>query len=411
MSRHFLPSLAVTLAVLFAATAICEAQNYGVAKDLARKAIRAAEGKRAAEPKPQKPKRPSTKPPPTDEQTPPESEDPVRANIREGVAEMPLIDAHAHYGGEHPKTLAWMTQQNVKVLNICNGGRSKRWRKQAKLYRRCAEQHPDRYAWVTSFTLRNFKSPKYAEKVIEGLKRDFANGAVGCKVWKSIGMSIKKTDGTYLQIDDPIFEPIFRWLEQNGYTLVTHLADPMAAWEPLDDNNMYRDLYEKHPRWHMYARKDVPHHSVIMAARDRLLDRHPKLRVVGAHLGSLEHDLGALAKLLDKHPNFAVDTSGLMQITHLARQDRRKVRGFFIKYADRIMYGSDRHARGQLKMNEEKLTESLGELNRAFCVGWDYYATDEIFMLKGHQYRGLALPPDVLKKLFYTNAKKWHPGL
>lgn len=64
MSRHFLPSLAVTLAVLFAATSVCEAQNYGVAKDLARKAIRAAEGKRPAEPKPQKPKRPSTKPPP-----------------------------------------------------------------------------------------------------------------------------------------------------------------------------------------------------------------------------------------------------------------------------------------------------------------------------------------------------------
>ncbi|MCK4277356.1 MAG: amidohydrolase family protein, partial [Phycisphaerae bacterium] len=329
MPRYFLPSLAVTLAVLFAAPAVCEAQNYGVAKDLARKAVRAAEGKRPAEPEPQKPKRPSTKPtkaPPTDEQTPPEIEAPLRADIREGVAEMPLIDAHAHYGGEHPKTLAWMAQQNVKVLNICVGGRSERWRKQAELYRRCAEQHPDRYAWVTSFTLPDFKDPKYAEKVIEDLKRDFTDGAVGCKVWKSVGMFIKKPDGAHLQIDDPIFEPIFSWLEAEGHTLVVHVADPIGRWRPLDEKDPYYDLYKKTPRGQMYGREGVPSHGEILASRDRVIERHPKLRVVGCHLGSMEHDLGELAKRFDKYPNFAVDTSGLRRITALAAHDREKVR-------------------------------------------------------------------------------------
>ena len=37
-------------------------------------------------------------------------------------------------------------------------------------------------------------------------------------------------------------------------------------------------------------------------------------------------------------------------------------------------------------------------------IGWDYYATDTVRQVKGVVCHGLALPPDVVKKLFYPSA-------
>ena len=318
---------------------------------------------------------------------------------------MTYIDAHMHYAGERPEVIKWLAQEDCKLLNI--GGADHH----GEAYRRLAKQHPDRYAWCTSFQLEGFEGPDYADKVIEGLKKDFADGAIACKVFKRLGMKLQDAQGKYAQIDDPIFDPIFSWLEAEGHTLLVHVADPIGRWKPLDEKDPYFEYFEKTPEGQMCNREGVPHHSDILAARDRVIERHPKLRVVGAHLGSLEHDLDALAKLLDKYPNFAVDTSGVRRIVSLFLTGRDKVWEFFIKYQDRIMYGSDRSVRDQLEMSEEKFQESFGELKEAFQSGWDYYTTDKTFTLKGYEVRGLGLPQDVLKKLFYTNAKKWYPGI
>ena len=212
-------------------------------------------------------------------------------------------------------------------------------------------------------------------------------------------------------MDDPLFYPIYTWLAANTHTLVAHIAEPIACWHPLDENNPYRSYYSSHPQWHMYGRTDRPHHSDIIAARDRVIERYPSLRVVGAHLGSLEYDVDELAKRFEKYANFAVDTSGQARIGDLGRQDREKVRDFFIKYQDRIMFGSDRSTGGQLEMTDRELKNSLAVLQDALQLGWDYYATDKQMVVKNQPCQGLALPEKVLKKLFGENAKRWYPGI
>jgi len=323
--------------------------------------------------------------------------------------DMPLIDAHAHYGGEHPIVLAWMASNKLKIANIGDRRRG---------YDRLCGEHPDRYGWITALLMpkyddADFDESKYAAEAIAQLKRDLADGAVGVKVFKSVGMYIKKPDGSYLQIDDPIFEPVFTWMEQHNVTLIAHIADPMGFWRPIGPDNPYSKQCIEHPRWHMYKRKDVPSHAQLMAARDRVLARHPKLRFVGAHFGCLEYDVDEIAKRFEAYPNFAVDTSGWSRIIDLSLQDRDKVRAFFIKYQDRIMFGTDRSVRrkSQLEMNDRELAESLYEITNAWKAGWDYYATDKVVVIKGYKCHGLALPAEVLEKIFYTNAKKWYPGL
>ena len=61
--------------------------------------------------------------------------------------------------------------------------------------------------------------------------------------------------------------------------------------------------------WLMYGKNGAPAKQAILAARDRILSRHPKLRVIGCHLGSSEQDLSQVAKRLDAFPNYAVDVA------------------------------------------------------------------------------------------------------
>ena len=52
--------------------------------------------------------------------------------------------------------------------------------------------------------------------------------------------------------DSPVLTPIFAAVEKSGRTLISHLADPDVAWQPLEGNESA--YYKTHPEWHMYGR-------------------------------------------------------------------------------------------------------------------------------------------------------------
>ena len=89
---------------------------------------------------------------------------------------------------------------------------------------------------------------------------------------------------------------------------------------------------------------------------------HPGLRFVGAHLGSLEYDVDRIAAFLDRFPNANVDLAARMsQVQYQSVRDREKVRNFFIKYQDRLLYGTDltlRSWRGRRPNSSAKRTRS-----------------------------------------------------
>ena len=103
--------------------------------------------------------------------------------------------------------------------------------------------------------------------------------------------------------------------------------------------NNDKNYYKEHPQYHMYLHPDYLSYDDQIVSRDHMLSRHPNLRVVGAHPGSLEWSVDELAKRLDLYPNFAVDMAA--HICHFQVQDRQKVRDFIMKYQDRLLYGTD----------------------------------------------------------------------
>lgn len=322
-----------------------------------------------------------------------------------------MIDAHIHYGDDAPALLTLLEQLDLKLLNICVAEDAHgQWRSQAATYARLAQTYPQRFAWCTSFDLPRFDDPAYVEQVIAGLDRDFAAGALACKVWKNIGMEVKRPTGEFVMPDDPLFDPIYAHIAARGKTLLTHIAEPLACWQPLNEQNPHYNYYSRHPEWHMYGRSDWPSHEQLMAARDQVLAKHPRLRMVGAHLASLEYDVAVLADRLDRYPNLAVDISA--RLVDLAIQDSAKVRDFCLRYQDRILFGTD------VVMQTAPSTVPIAEqaalityLRNTYDLHFAYLAGDQPLQVRGRATIGLHLPPAVLDKIYVTNARVWYPGI
>jgi predicted TIM-barrel fold metal-dependent hydrolase len=173
---------------------------------------------------------------------------------------------------------------------------------------------------------------------------------------------------------------------------------------PLDPSNPDYDYYKSNPTWHVHGRPGVPTKEAILAARDRVLEKHPKLRYVGCHLGSMEEDVDAIAGRLDRHPSFVVDTAA--RVVHLTLQPRERVRAFLIRYADRVLYGTD-----FVLVPGQDAAEAVKRLEAEYSRDWAYFSSSDTVDFGGRKVEGLALPASVLRKLFRENAVRWVPGI
>src|SRR5687768_5528783 len=133
-----------------------------------------------------------------------------------------IIDAHMHYADDHPDLLALLAEYDLKFLNICVVALPQiEWHDAADLYDAMSDAYPNRYAWATTFANPDFIDPNWHDDVLTQIDADFARGAIACKVWKNIGMELRKPDGTFAMPDDPIFDPIYEHLAARKKPLIT----------------------------------------------------------------------------------------------------------------------------------------------------------------------------------------------
>lgn len=322
-----------------------------------------------------------------------------------------MFDAHIHWGDNSPEVLALLDVFNLKLLNICVAQDDHgEWRSQAEIYAHLTKSDPAHFQWCTSFDLPRFDDATYIDTVITDLHTDFANRAVACKIWKNIGMEVYKPNGSILMVDDPLFDPIYEEMAANSWPLLTHIAEPLECWLPLKEGSPHYGYYSRNPQWHMYNKPAFPSHAALMVARDNVLAKHPRLRMIGAHLGSLEYDVDEVAARLNRYPNFAVDISA--RLADLASQDSDKVRAFFINYQDRILFGTDVVLRQPLsQLSEEDRSNRLAMLRQTYEMHIAYLEQRGEVQVRSYTTQGLALPSPVLAKLYQANAQQWYPML
>lgn len=269
-------------------------------------------------------------------------------------------------------------------------------------------EYPRVVDYTATFCLDGWDDSLWVENTIAWLDSCIADGAVAVKVWKNIGMEFRDKDSVLIMIDHPKFDAVFKHLAEKGIPLVGHLGEPKNCWLPITEMTTKNDsgYFSRNPGYHMFLHPDFPSYEAQMAARDRMLDKNQELVFIGCHLASIEWNVDTLAAWLDKYPNAAVDLAARMgQIFYQTRDDREKVRNFFIKYQDRIMYGTDIIDSGQEK---EQFQKRMHEI----CLrDWEFLVTDHKMTsanLIDGGFNGLQLPKNVVDKIYRLNATHFY---
>jgi predicted TIM-barrel fold metal-dependent hydrolase len=325
----------------------------------------------------------------------------------QAFAAMQPVDTHVHAFKSDPAFADLMARLRLRVLDICVADKQGIYGALAAQLARATAfvgASPGHAKLCVTFNPFTFQHKDFAQHTVKQLHQEFSDGAVAVKIWKNIGMELKTPDGRYVMPDDPAFAPIYREIAAENKTLVAHVAEPSSCWEPPNPDSPDYDYYKENPEWYMYLHPDHPRKEVILAARDRLLAENPKLRVVGAHLGSMETDVDEIAKRFDRYPNFAVDTAARMEYLMLA--PREKVRNFLIQYQDRVVYGTDLEF-----LANETTPDALKDWQDTYARDWKFLATDQTLQLRGREIQGLKLPEPVLRRIYHDNAVHWISGI
>ena len=318
------------------------------------------------------------------------------------------VDTHIHLNSEDPILIDLAKEDNFIFLTVnVNSGNETPIDEQERIARILTTSYPEQVKYLSTFGMNGWPATTWRDSTIARLKDSFAHGARGVKVWKNIGIAEQDSTGKFIMIDDPAFDPVIQLIIDQDKTLLGHLGEPKNCWLPLDQMtvNNDRNYFKSHPEYHMYLHPEYPTHEEIMAARDRLLEKNPALRFVGAHLGSLEWDLDELAKRLDKFPNMAVDMAArIPHLQYLTQKDRDKVRDFFDRYQDRIIYATDMGI-GPGSDRENAKTS----LHEVWLADWKYFTTDEPLSSPhvNGEFKGLKLNKKIIDKVYRENAMRW----
>jgi predicted TIM-barrel fold metal-dependent hydrolase len=323
------------------------------------------------------------------------------------------FDAHVHVDTDQPAFIEQAKEDNFRLLTINwdDANDPPPMEVQQKFAIQQLKAFPGRIAYATTFSIRNFNNDDWQEQTIAWLKNSFSQGAIAVKIYKVIGMSLRDKNSKLVMIDDPRFDPIINFIVENNIPVVGHLGEPRNCWLPVEKMTIKGDknYFSQHPEYHMYLHPGFPSYEEQIAARDRMLEKHPDLKFVGAHLASLEWSVDELAKRLDKFPNMAVDMAA--RISHLqyqAKTNWQKVHDFCIKYQDRLLYATDI----LVNSTESPLTIKK-QVHDTWLNDWRFFTTDEKMQASEVEgdFKGLKLSRTVIDKIYHKNAEKWFPGV
>jgi len=322
-----------------------------------------------------------------------------------GYQEVAKTDVHCHINTKRTVFMESALKDNFSIVTVnVDAGTSlddqlKYAQVQKKLF-------PAKLFFLTTFSLAGWDEPGWTEKTIARIESSVKQGASGVKVWKNIGMVEKDRNGKFIMIDDPGFDGVFDYLEKNRIPVCGHLGEPLNCWLPVEEMTVNNDksYFREHPQYHMYLHPEYPSYEDQIRARDNMLRKHPDLIFMGAHLGSLEWSIDELAKRFDEFPNMTVDLAArTCHIQYQSQNNWQKVRNFFIKYQDRILYGTDSGDDGDSE--PETLKNNLHE---GWMRDWKYFTTNEVMTSPdvNGDFRGLMLPKEVIDKIYHRNAEK-----
>ena len=239
----------------------------------------------------------------------------------------------------------------------------------------------------------------FVRRVVHHLEVAAASGASGLKIFKQFGLGIQQPDGSLVRIDDPRWDPIWAACGRLKLPVLIHTADPAAFFLPIDETNERSEELSRHPDWSFHGER-FPSREALLAARNRVIARHPKTIFIGAHVANNPEDLETVSEWLERYPNLYVEIAS--RIGELGRQPYTAGK-FFRRHSDRILFGTD----GPWPETRLRLYWRFLESRDEYFP----YSEKEIPPQGFWRIYGLGLPADVLRRVYQQNAARIIPGV
>ena len=326
-------------------------------------------------------------------------------------ARFPCVNVHTHPGrlsdSEIDEMVRVMDVSNIAVSVSLDGSAGTAF---AAHHRKLTSRHPGRFVVFVRMDYIGNGDPQAADTwniheqtfgndMADRLTEAVRQGASGLKLLKDLGLYLRDPDGHLYQPDDPRFDPIWKRAAELNVPVLWHCADPIAFFRPTSEKNeRWEELY-RHPEWSFHG-KDFPDHQHLIDARNRVIARHPDTTFICAHMADVPEDLAKLGSYLDRFPNMNVEIAA--RVAELGRQPYT-ARRFFLKYAGRILFGTD---------GVPPMSELIPHWR--FLETWDEYFPyeDNPFPPQGlWNIYGIGLPDDVLRKVYFENAVRLIPSV
>ena len=312
-------------------------------------------------------------------------------------AKFAVVDVHTHTNDARgigdrvdPKEMVErMDRLNVKTVVVLTGG----WGDDLqKIVDTMVKPYPGRFTVMTQIDWSKIDDPNFSQLMVKQVDDSVRRGARGLKILKELGLGVRDASGKLIPVDDPRLDPVWEECGRLGIPVFIHVADPEAFFHPIDANNeRYEELIE-HPDWSFYG-PQFPSIQELMAQRDRMFAKHPHTTFAALHFGSWPENLDFVEQTLEKFPNVMIETGA--REGELGRQPRR-VRRLFLKYPDRIMFGTDEGASEEMYHNYFRWLETEDEY-----FPYAQYPGQGRWMIYG-----LGLPDDVQEKVYHKNAER-----
>jgi predicted TIM-barrel fold metal-dependent hydrolase len=336
-------------------------------------------------------------------------------------SKFPNIDFHTHisgstksekgvelspdreYLGTAQELLAVMDRKNIRAMVNLTGGYEHGLVEAVAKYDRA---FPGRFYTFTEPSYSRFKEPNYPALQAQGIERAHREGARGLKILKTLGLYLREniTSGSLVKIDDARFDPMWDACGQLNIPVAIHISDPIAFFTPTDRFNERYEELNNHPDWSFYG-GDFPSNAELIAARNRMIARHPNTQFVTLHVGNFSEDLQDVGENLDRFPNMSVDIAA--RVGELGRQPVTS-RKFFDKYQDRSLFATDATPHGD-EYPQQVFNDQLYEIYYRFLETNDEYfdyAPAKIPPQGRWRIYGIDLSDSILRKVYFENAAR-----
>ena len=319
----------------------------------------------------------------------------------------PFIDVHSHHWNMAVQDLSGLVEEmddlNMKfMINLSGSGYATFLGKQSlmdlnlsKSLKNVKENFPSRFGVFVNLDLKKIDDKDFASSSVKILENAVKDGAIGLKIYKDLGLTLKDSKGIRVKVDDKRLSPIWNACAELNIPVLIHSGEPSPFFDPIDKYNE-RWLHARQKPRSFRPPEKYPSFDTVMKEQYNMFKNHSNTTFINAHMGWMANDLDKLEKHLDSLPNVYTEIGAV--IGELGRQPRR-ARQFFIDYQDRVMFGKDTYKKSEFDVYFRVL-----ETNDEY---FDYYR-------KRHglwKMYGLNLPDEVLKKLYFKNALKLFPSI